>query len=385
MPDVPPPGMFTIDLCDWWNQRLAEAPAATFDGVTRNLAPGEWRLTGALDALQFAPGKTILDVRQVRVVVDNAIQFTGYVTPVASGVGGLDIVDADIGPQFTLSGADEWSVIAQRVAYPTPGSEPPWADAWDIRTGQASSVAAEYLLYNLGPYALTNREMVGIGVVDGHAGTTGEWSARLQPLDQLVTRICHDGGIVCRLGTAFTGGITITLVAPEDRSRSTVLSDQGGLTAIQQTRTTPTSTFVIAGGQGALTSRTFATSAEPFADHWERRETFTDQSSLSTVGELQQAADTVRALALPTLTVIASITDDAAAAIIYLADYDVGDTIAIEIGDVRYPVIVEAVTIHVSPDRAMIRPVFGSASPNIVTGLVRDVAAISTRLDTQIT
>lgn len=380
-PPTFPRQLFSIDLCIAW-QRIAEAPAATFNGVIRNLAQGEWQLTGSVAALTFEGVYTLADVDTIRIVRDADIVYAGYVAPVASGVGGLNIVATGDGARFTLTGADAWSVLASRVAYPTPATAPPWADSWDIRTGIASTAAAGYITANTGGGTFAARQIPGLTVIDGAVGLTGSWSARLQPLDQLVARVCRDGHITCRLTVAFDGTVTVTLQSPNDRSATIVISDKGGLTQIQHVRVPPSSTYVVAGGQGNLNARTFATAGA--ATGVARREVFSDQSSLSTLTEVQQTATTVLAVAAATLTVKAEITDSAAAGLRYLQDYDIGDTIAIELADVRYPVVVESVTVLVSPERSVIRPVLGDAAPDLVTGLLRDVADLATRFDTQI-
>jgi len=373
--------VYTIDLCHAC-QRIGEAPAGIFDGVMRNLAAGEWRLTGAVDALNFQPGFTLDDVDGVRVVRDNELVMAGFVAPAGSGVAGLDVIDSPDGPTFTLSGPDAWSVLASRIAYPSPATGPPWAASWDVRTGQASSVAAGYILANAGASAHADRVIPGLSVVDAHAGLAGSWSGRLQPLDQLVARVCREGSITCRLKVGFDGSVVATLAAPVDRHSTVVISDAGDLTKIEHVRIPPSSTFVIAGGQGALNARTFAFAGT--ATGAARRETFTDQTSLSTVTEVQQSATSTLAYAGSTLTVRAELSDLAAAGLIFGYHYNLGDVVTIEIGDVRYPVPVESVTVHVGTDRAFVRPVLGDATPNLVTGIIRDVADLAARFDTQI-
>lgn len=380
-PPAFPRHLYTIDLCRNW-ARIAEAPAAVFDGVIRNLALGEWRLTGAVAALAFQGAYTLTDVDTIRLVRDADIVYAGYVAPVASGVGGLNIVSTGDGDEFTLTGADAWSVLASRVAYPTPTTEPPWADSWDIRTGVASTCAAGYITANTGGATTADRQIPGLTVVDSNVGLSGSWSARLQPLDQLVARVCRDGHITCRMTVDYAGAVTVTLRSPNDRRATVVVSDQGDLTRIEHNIVPPSSTYVIAGGQGNLNARTFATAGS--ATGTARREVFADQSSLSTLTEVQQAATTTEAAAQATLTVRAQITDTAAAGLRYLADYDIGDTIAIEIGYVRYPVVIESITFHVSTERSVVRPVLGDAAPDLVTGLLRDVAGLQSRFDTQI-
>lgn len=381
-PPLFPRHIYSIDLCRDWS-RIAEAPAAVFDGVIRNLAVGEWRLTGAVNALVFEGAFTLEDVNTIRIVRDADVVYSGYVAPVASGVGGLDIVADVDGERFTLTGTDAWSVLASRVAYPTPTTEPPWGDSWDVRTGLASTCAAGYITANTGAGTTVARRIPGLTVIDAGVGLTGTWSARLQPLDQLVARVCRDGHITCRFRVDYAGAVTVTLRNANDRRTTVVVSDQGDLTKIQHVRVPPSSTYVITGGQGSLTARTFATAGT--ATGAARREVFSDQSSLSTLAEVQQTATTTLATAGATLTVRAEITDSAAAGFRFLDDYDIGDTIAIEIADVRYPVTVESITFQVSPERSVIRPVLGDATPDLVTGLLRDVAGLASRFDTQIT
>lgn len=372
---------YSIDLCVGW-VRVAECVDGVFDGVIRNLAAGEWRLTGATDALAFGGGYELADIDTIRVVKGAAIVFAGYVTPVTSGVGGLEVVKDASGDKFTLTGSDGWTVLASRLAYPSPFTDPPWANPWDVRTGIASSVAASYVLVNAGNAATASRQIPGLVVINGSTGLSGSWSARLQPLDQLVARICREGGITCRLVTSYTGALTVTLTSAADRRATVVLSDQGDLLRIQIVTVPESTTYVVAGGQGLLTSRTFATAGATTGVA--RREVFSNQSSLSTVAELQQSANATLASAAATITVRAEATDDAAARFQYLSDYDIGDTIAAEIEDVRYPAVVESVTVHIDPSRAVIRPVLGDASPDLVTGLIRDVAGLQSRFDTQI-
>lgn len=372
---------FSIDLCVGW-LRVAECNEGTFDGVVRNLLPGEWVLTGMVAALQFENGFTLANVDTVRVVRDATIVFAGYVRPISDSVGGLEIRKTPDGDEFTLSGPDAWAVPGSRLAWPTPANLPPWPDSWDVRTGLASTVAAGFVNNNLGGFARAERQIPGLTVVDGLAGPTSSWSGRLQPLDDLVIRVCRDGGIVCRLVTAFSGALQMSFGAARDRRLTTVLSDQGDLTNIRVRTIGAMTNFVVAGGQGLLTARTFATSGS--ASGAARRESFSNQSSLATAAEVSQAADTAVALGAATMMINAEVTDIAAGRVQYLVDYDVGDILAAEISLVRYPVVVEAVKVHIDVERAVIRPVFGNAAPNLVAGIVRDINNLQARFDTQI-
>lgn len=366
---------------------ITDPSAATFTATTGQTVTVNRAGAGAQTSIVVAPlpsvgvTYTLADVNTVRVVRDNTIVFAGYVAPVSNGVGGLEVVSTGTDQQFTLTGPDAWSVLASRIAYPDPATGPPWATGWDVRTGLASTVAATYLAANAGVAATADRVIPGLAIVDGFAGMSGTWSARLQPLDELVQRICNDGAITCRLAVSFAGAVTATLAAPSDRRLTVVLSDQGDLTNIDQINIPASATFVVAGGQGQLTARSFATSGT--ATGVTRREVFINQSSLSNPSEVQQSANTKRLASAASLTVRAAATDIAASRVVYLDNYDLGDTISLEIATVRYPVIVEAVNVHVGLDRAVIRPVFGPAAPGLLAGLIRDVGDLQSRFDTQ--
>lgn len=370
-----------IDLCVDW-VRIAECTAATFSGVVRHLAAGEWSLTGSVDDVSIQDGYTLADVDTIRVSRDAIIVFAGYVKPASSGVGGLDIVASADGETFTLRGTDLWGILSARLAYPTPSTDPPWPDSHDVRVGVASTIAAGFIRDNIGSGALAARQVSGLGIVDGVTGLAGTWSARLQPLDELVIRVCRDGMITCRPSVAFDGTVTFTLGPTRDRTATLVLSDQGDLTMIHSVQVAPTATFVIAGGQGELTSRTFRTAGT--ASGAARREVFSDQSSLSSATEVQQAATTTLAVEAGGLTVSTQVADIAAERVAYLDDYDLGDVVSVEIGSVRYPVVVESVTIQSNVERSVIRPLLGDAALNPVLGLLRDVANLQSRFRNQI-
>lgn len=385
---VTPPGaavragaVYGIDLCVAWN-KIGECVVGTFDGIVRDLAVGEWRLTGPTAALAFAGAYNISDVDTVRIVRDTDVLYSGYVAPVASGTGGLEIVDAADGEHFTLGGADGWLALNSRVCYPTPSTGPPWAAAHDARTGQASAVATGYILANAGSSAIAARQITGLTVVDGSVGLSGTWSARLQPLDEQVRRVCRDGRITCRVAVDFAGAVVVSLAAPADRSATVVFSDQGDLLSIRRVVTPATATYVVSGGQGNLTARTFATAGT--ATGFARREKFDDESALATLTEVQQSATTKLAQGAETTTIVAVVTDAAAQQLAYLADYDVGDYVAIQVGEERFIAPVSSVAIHIDPSRSVVRPILGTGVLDPFSGLLADVANLQSRFDTQI-
>ena len=43
--------------------------------------------------------------------------------------------------------------------------------------------------------------------------------------------------------------------------------------------------------------------------------------------------------------------------------------------------VVESVTVHVGPDRSVKRPVLGAATPDLVTGLIKDITGLAARFE----
>jgi hypothetical protein len=361
----------SVDLCANWS-RIGEAPAATLDAVVRHLAVGEWELTGALDALELASTKTIRDVDTIRVVDGDRVVFGGRVAPIdAGGFGGLTITDGSDGQRFALVGPDMWAALASRIAYPTPSTPPPWADAHDVRTGVASTVATAYLEANLGASALLDRRYPGVVLADGLGGSTGTWSARLQRLDEWIVQVCREGGITCRPTVDFDGGLRVYCGPVRDRSTRIVLTDQGDLTEVTTVVAPASATYVVIGGQGDLTARTFA--ATGGGTGAARRELFVDQTGIPTAGELAQSAVTTLDLAGARSVVQAVVADVAAQQLSYGRDYEVGDVLATQVDATRYAGVVASVTITVSPERQVIRPVFDEVPTDPLSRLIRTV------------
>src|SRR5690606_30467643 len=111
-----------------------------------------------------------------------------------------------------------------------------WAVPHDVRSGQASTVLAGYLADNVGVSALSARRVTGFSVVDTTVGDSSDWSARLQPLDELTRRLCADAvtasdrvgpGMVCRLSADKDGQIVARLELARDVSERYLLSDKG--------------------------------------------------------------------------------------------------------------------------------------------------------------
>lgn len=390
---VDPVSVWSIDLCRNW-RRVGTVDSFEFRGVERWLEPGEWTLECAASSVEWGTiydpdtGRTVTarpdDVDTIRLVRDREIVYAGYVVPVSEGVGGLELTWDDAGQRLAWSGMDLWDVLRRRVAYPDPDQEPHlWADAYHVVSGVASTVVASYVEANLGVAALDERQVDGFGVDDQQEGPQIEWQARLQPLSELAARICADAELGLWLSVDWDGEVAARIGRPRDRSDRIVLSDQGDLSRVQVRRVPAQATMTIAGGTGEGTSRVFRV-ADTGAVGASRREAFSDQSSIADAGTLTAAAVANTRLSGETWSVYGEVTDETAQALRYGHDLQLGDLITIEVAGVRHKVPVTSAAFEIGVERQVVRPMLGTASPDELRGLVKDVANLAQRFDRDI-
>jgi hypothetical protein len=400
-PDAGPP--WSIDLCRDW-QRIGIADGFEFVGVERFNELGEWTLSVPVAACEF--GSRLVggvprrwkarDVNTIRVVRGRKVEFAGYVGGGSSGAGGMERVLSASGDRVTWSGPDAWDMLERRLAWPTPGNGitlgaggwvTTWVDGHDVRSGQASAVLASFLIANIGKEAIGSRPVPGIVVADHGVGDDGEWSARLQTLSALATRIATDAGIRCRLSVRFAGETRIDIDAPVDRSAELTLTDQGDLTSVTIRRVPRSATVVFAGGQGELADRLFAVAfdEDDNPSGAGRREVFSDQSSLAAATELNASAAATLSSTGDSWSVNAEATDEASLMIAAIAsDARPGDLVGLNVDGERHVIPITARRFELSAARQVVVPILGTAAPDELASLQRDVGGLAGRLDNAI-
>lgn len=370
---------YSVDLCAGFD-KIGEATAFEFDGVLRLLQVGEWRLSASLAGLEC---EDVGSVDSVIVYDDSDIQFAGVVRRVGSVDGGVTRSITSSGTSLEFRGVDVYGILAQRRVYPTPSTEPPWADAHDIRSGVGSSVAAGFIAANLGSTALASRQLPSVAVVDPSTGSSSTWAGRLQPLDELVGRICRESGIVCVATMTAPGEFRFLFRSPNDFSSKIIFTDQGDLEQLSRLVSPAAASHVIAAGQGQLTGRSFAL-ASTGETGLERVELVYENTNITATDGLESAADYQLVLNGDAVSVDGQVAAGAAQTIRLGHDYELGDWIGVEVDSVRYSAQVEAVTFALSASSQVVRPVLGRASTNEALNLIRSVTGIESRLDNQI-
>ena len=378
-------GSYQLDVCDSF-VRVGVCDVFQFSGVERRNAVGEWQASIPEGGIEFQGGASIGDVDSIIIwdtsVLPATIVAAGTMNPTGSVDTGVVTTVGASGTRWTLSGVDLYGLLGTRVAYPDPASEPPWAVAYDERTGPSSTVAAGYIEDNLGAGALAARQITGASVIDGGVGEDVTWSARLQPLSTLVTSICNAAGILCRPRMAAPGLVDFVFTTGADRTTQTVISEHDVSGDISVTEARPRATWVVAGGSGEAETRKFATATNG-ATGLDRVESFYDVSSLTSASAVALAAQ--GSLAESAAETAVDFTSPIPRQWRYRTHFDVGDTISVEADGARYPAMVDAVAFTISSTGSTVRPVLGRTTNNEVTQIMRSLWGASDRFATNIT
>jgi hypothetical protein len=371
---------WTINLCDDQFVRLHEVNAGSFSGVQRVNEAGQWRVDMIAGEL---PEELIPDVKTVLVVDGSTVRYAGYVARLGAAGGGALLAQSGDQRRIVFEGRDVWELLARRVVFPDPTTGAFNTDAYDVRSGVASTVAAEFIEANLGTSALADRQVAGVSVFDPQVGVSSTWSGRLQPLDRFVGEICETGGIVCSVGVDAAFEPKFTLRAPVDRSNTVVFSDIGDLSESSKGWIPPGGSTVIAAGQGEGTARDFAVAGGTVAG-LERVELVTEQTNATTTAQLGLIAEGVRRDEGFQFVIEGAISDVAARQYPAGVAYQLGDQVGFNIGLSRISVRVTSVTTTVSAERSVQLPVFGRWTPDRLQGLRRDVLGLADRFDSQV-
>lgn len=375
-----------VDLCQDF-AKVGELGAGEFAAVVRNLEFGEWALSTPLSGIDIG-GRAVESVDSVIVRdqdQDKRIVFAGRVRrPFGAGPDTGSVVRrTNQGDYVTISGVDLFGILGYRHVFPTPTTEAPWSADYQVRTGNGSTVIAGYVTAAFGPSAPVKFREPRISVASDGSGLSSTWSGRLQRLDEFVGRIGRDSGVTVRASMPTVGEVLFTVGAPVDRSASKILSDRGDLVESTRTVGPEQATYVIGAGQGELAARQFAT-ADSGATGWDAVHRLYENTNIESQASLQRAATSELAKLSGTLSVDAKLADAAAETLTYGVDYEIGDSIGVDIDSVRYSAVVESVTIRSSSDGDRISPVLGRKTTDDYRAIQRDVADLFERFGAQV-
>ena len=199
---------------------------------------------------------------------------------------------------LTVSGVDDMVFLRNRLAHPQPSKAAPPYDgqAYDLRTGSASQVMAQFVDANAGPGAVPARQVPGLTVPAPAAmGPTVKVSARYQNLFDLITRTANRA----KLGVEIRD-LVFTVFQPT--GPAAVFSvELGTLAGWVSLREAPSVNYVYVAGGGVGAARLIREyeNSESVAE-WGRVESFDDRRDTTDTAELDEAGFEVLAEGAPT-------------------------------------------------------------------------------------
>lgn len=237
------------------------------------------------------------------------------------------------GDVLTLSGVDDNCWLKRRLASPDPSSNGDYStEAYDIQSGAAEAVMKRYVDYNGGPSALSQRQVPGLTLApDQGQGSTITQSARFDDLLTLLQTIALAGGDLGFRVVQVDNALQFQVYTPENKTATIIFSPAlGNLRAFTYSETAPSANYVIVGGQGQGTARTFVERGDSASiAKWGRIEDFEDRRDTSDATQMQQTiTDTLSQDAEQNSL---SITPVDTKAMTFGQDYSLGDKVSVVI------------------------------------------------------
>jgi hypothetical protein len=268
---------------------------------------------------------------------------------------------------WTIRGADDSLILAERLAYPTPATADVTAQsvANDIRTGAAETILKEYVSNNIGPEAPSARRIDNLLIEeDLGRGPVSFGSARFIQLQELLNGIATAAGLGYTVEQADTD-LEFKVFEPVDRSQDVRMDIANNL--LSQTDynySSPNATRLIVGGQGEAQDRVFFEGTTPESleaeELWLRRiERFKDRRDSEELTQLEQAAfEDLTEQGITIVNMSVSPTDEQTMR--YGVDWDLGDQVTVVVNDLEAVAVVTEVGISIGIDGVRVGATVGN-------------------------
>ena len=278
---------------------------------------------------------------------------------------------------WMIQGVDDSQILGERLAYPTPTTADVQAqtNAYDTRSGLASTVMYGFVNANIGALAPVEREITNLyTATDTGLGSTTFVSARFDVLGELLSGIASVDGLGFDI-KQIDGNLEFSVYQPVDRT-GTIRMDVANNT-LKKTEYgygAPSATLAIVAGQGEGAARQFeqvvTTESTAAQSLWSRRiETFVDQRNTSVVDELIQAGK--EELASKGSTVVSiDVIPSSDTTMRYAVDWGLGDAVTVVIGDQEVSATVTTVAISIESDGVRVGATVGEPTGVDYEGLI---------------
>jgi hypothetical protein len=282
----------------------------------------------------------------------------GYQDSIPGSTGGSG---TSSGPFIALSGGDYLALIANKIAFPSPGAS--WAAQTAAASDPVSAMRLEaaikhYVNNNIGPGAIAARRHSLLDIApDLGRGSNVSYTVKFGAgvnlnLFDVIRALIAQSGSGSAMGVSIvrnplTHRLVFDVYVPRDLSGKAWFSEAlGNLTAISLSLTDPTVTDALVQGSGT----NFISRVASGKTQWNVIEEFTDSSSETDVNNLTTTAQQAIAAGAAGPTLAATSTD--IPFLTYGRDYRLGDIVSIEVRPgVVYSDVVTSVTLTADPSQ----------------------------------
>ncbi|MGE3267147.1 MAG: tail fiber protein [Chloroflexota bacterium] len=295
---------------------------------------------------------------------------------------GAVVDESETADAFTFEVEDDTTILADTVALPVPSeSGPTYSAEFDTRTGLASTIIYQYVYYNAGPGARSDRVRPGFALAaDPLTGDTITGRGRFHALDELFRELALAGGGFRFWCDQTLGASTIVfrISLPTDRSSAVRFTrEQGALGPYERRTTAGGPNYVFAGaGDGLGADRSvYELGDSASIAQYGRRETFLDTRGETSASEVyQRIAET---LANSSQQTSLTVEPSEYVPFVYGRDYQLGDIVGTEFG----PASVREVRLQIDAKGGLTAtPVIGTVGSSGDDASSRQYAAVERRL-----
>jgi hypothetical protein len=268
---------------------------------------------------------------------------------------------------WTINGADDSLILAERLAYPTPETADVTAQtqAYDVRSGKAETVIKAYVDANLGDSAPEVRQVPRLEIqADDERGSIVFASARFNNLQEFFFDLASASGIGYRIAQNIDV-LEFQVFEPLDRTATVRMDiENNQLSRTDYSYSSPKLTRAIVAGAGEAEDRLFfegsSADSEAAEGLWLRRiESFIDDRGTEALDGLAQKAD--ESLAEDGKTIVnISVTPTDETNMQYGLDWGLGDKVTIVVDELEAQSVVTEVGISIESDGVRVGATVGN-------------------------
>lgn len=273
--------------------------------------------------------------------------------------------DGQVTDRLSITGVDDTWLLFTRLAYPVRLGPPYTAQAYDVKTGQASTVMRQYVADNAAGNAHSARGYSTLDVDDDPLlGSTVTGRARFQHLTGLLQSLATAGGGLGFRVLQIDDRAKFQVYQPVDRSTSVVFApERGTLRGFRYTRKAPTGNYILAGGSGEGAARMIVEGGDTASmTDYGRVEQFADKRGIDDLTELEQALDEELANRADQWEIQIEPIDTAQQR--FMEHYNLGDLVTVVTPEGTLVQMIRSVRVDLTPDAGVVvRPTVGTPVP----------------------